>query len=155
MEIMVTLITFLTTLGPQHWLVLGLVLLIAEMASGTTYLLWPAVAAFITALATMAGLDGWFAELALFAGLVIVLTAFGRPLVERWRRQGEASSLNERAANMVGVRGVLTAFANGAGSVKVNDTVWRVVSDEALHAGQAVIVESIDGVTLRVRAAAS
>ncbi|MBK8545381.1 MAG: NfeD family protein, partial [Caulobacteraceae bacterium] len=80
-----TLITFLTSLGPQHWLVFGLILLIAEMASGTTYLLWPAVAAFLTALVTLTGATNWVADVAIFAVLVIALTALGRPIVQRWR----------------------------------------------------------------------
>ena len=85
-----TLITFLTSLGPQHWLVFGLILLIAEMASGTTYLLWPAVAAFITALISLSGGTTWVADMAIFAVLVIALTWFGRPIVQRWRHDQEA-----------------------------------------------------------------
>lgn len=148
-----TLITFLTSLGPQHWLILGLILLIAEMASGTTYLLWPAVAAFLTALVSLAGVTNWVADMAIFAVLVIALTAFGRPLVQRWREDQAASGLNERSKTLIGTRGVITVFANGAGSVKVADTVWRAVSDEALSPGQTVVIDSVDGATLKVRAA--
>lgn len=148
-----TLIAFLMSLGPQHWLVLGLVLLIAEMASGTTYLLWPAVAAFITALVSLTGLTNWIADMAIFAVLVIALTAFGRPLVQRWRQEGGASNLNERSKTLIGTRGVITVFANGAGSVKINDTIWRAVSDEALEPGQAVVIDAVDGATLKVKRA--
>jgi len=144
------LIGFLTSLGPTHWLVLGLILLIAEMASGTTYLLWPAVAAFATALISLTGATNWIADMAIFAVLVIALTAFGRPLVQRWRRDGEASGLNERSSSLIGERGVVTDFANGAGSVKVRDTIWRAVSEEALEAGQPIVISSVDGVTLKV-----
>jgi inner membrane protein len=146
-------IAFLTSLGPQHWLVFGLVLLIAEMASGTTYILWPAVAAFLTALISLTGATNWIADMAIFAVLVIALTAFGRPIVQRWREEGAASGLNERSQTLIGTRGVITVFANGTGSVKVADTVWRAVSDEALQPGQAVVVDSVDGSTLKVRAA--
>ncbi|MEZ5996521.1 MAG: NfeD family protein [Hyphomonadaceae bacterium] len=147
------LLAFLTTLGPQHWLVLGLALLIAEMVTGTTYLLWPAVAAFATALAAFLGLHNWIAELVLFAMLVIGLTAFGRPLVQRWRNEGGASGLNERSASLVGTRGVVTVFSNGAGSVQVQDTIWSAVSEDVLEAGQAVIVDGVDGATLKVKRA--
>jgi membrane protein implicated in regulation of membrane protease activity len=147
------LIAFLTSLGPQHWLVFGLILLIAEMASGTTYLLWPAVAAFLTALISLTGATSWVADMAIFAVLVIALTAFGRPIVQRWREEGGASGLNERSQTLIGTRGVITVFANGTGSVKVADTVWRAISDEALQPGQAVVIDSVDGSTLRVRAA--
>lgn len=143
------LIAFLASMGPMHWLVLGLVLLIAEMASGTTYLLWPAVAAFITALISLAGATGWLADISMFAVLVIALTWFGRPLVERWKKEGAASGLNERSAALIGARGVIANFANGVGSVKVQDTIWRAVSDEALEPGQAVVVDSVDGATLK------
>ena len=44
-------------------------------------------------------------------------------------------------------------FANGSGSVKVGDTIWRARSGDALEAGAAVIVDGVDGVTLRVRRA--
>jgi membrane protein implicated in regulation of membrane protease activity len=148
-----TLITFLTSLGPQHWLVLGLILLIAEMASGTTYLLWPAVAAFLTALISLAGLSNWIAEIAVFAVLVIALTWLGGPIVKRWREENKAEGLNERSKTLIGTQGVITVFANGAGSVKIADTIWRAVSDEALTPGQTVVIDSVDGATLKVRAA--
>jgi membrane protein implicated in regulation of membrane protease activity len=150
---METLITFLTSLGPQHWLILGLILLIAEMASGTTYLLWPAVAAFLTALISLTGATNWIVDIGIFAVLVIALTAFGRPIVQRWREENKAEGLNERSKTLIGTRGVITVFANGAGSVKIADTVWRAVSDEALTPGQTVVIDAVDGATLKVRAA--
>lgn len=145
------LIAFFSEFGPQHWLILGLVLLIAEMTSGTTYLLWPAVAAFITALAAFLGLSNWIAQIAVFAVLVIVLTALGRPLVRNWRKEGEASGLNERSASLIGARGVIASFDNGAGSVKVGDTMWRAVSDETLEPGADVQVAAVDGTILKVK----
>jgi len=146
-----TLISLLNQIGPQHWLVLGLVLLIAEMASGTTYLLWPSVAAFFVALLSWLAPTGWMVELFVFALLIIVLTYFGHPIVKRWRNEGAASGLNERSSTLIGVRGVVQNFANGVGSVKVQDTVWRATSAEALEAGQAVEVSAVDGVTLKVK----
>jgi inner membrane protein len=146
-----SLIALLDAMAPQHWLVLGLVLLIAEMVSGTTYLLWPAVAAFVTALVAWIAPTGWVAEFLLFAVLILVLTYFGHPMVKRFRNEGAATGLNERSQALVGVRGVVTTFANGAGSVKVKDTVWRAISDEALEAGQPVEVAAVDGVTLKVK----
>lgn len=146
-----TLISLLNQIGPQHWLVLGLILLIAEMASGTTYLLWPAVAAFAVALLAWLTPIGWEIEIAVFALLIIALTYFGHPIVKRWRNEGAASGLNERSTTLIGVRGVVQNFSNGVGSVKVQDTVWRAVSEEALEAGQAVEVAAVDGVTLKVK----
>jgi membrane protein implicated in regulation of membrane protease activity len=61
--------------------------------------------------------------------------------------------LNNRAAQLVGVRGVVGSFANGAGSVQVGDTMWRAVSDETLEEGAHVEVVSVQGVTLKVNRA--
>ncbi|MDX2276332.1 MAG: NfeD family protein [Hyphomonadaceae bacterium] len=145
------LITFFVSLQPQHWLVLGLILLIAEMMSGTTYLLWPAAAAFIVGLLGLSGMTSWIFDVALFAVLVIALTAFGRPLVQRFRTQGGSDLLNQRAEQLIGGRAVVTAFANGVGSVKVQDTIWRATSDEALAPGETVTIAAADGVTLKVK----
>ncbi len=147
------LIGFLVQIGSPHWLVLGLALLIAEMATGTTYLLWPAVAAFITALLALILPTSWIAEFGIFALLVIALTALGRPLLRRWREEWPANRLNERSQSLVGARGVITVFDNGAGSVKLGDTVWRAVSAEALAPGETVEVAAVDGVTLQVKRA--
>jgi hypothetical protein len=147
------LMTLLTGIAPQHWLVIGLVLLIAEMATGTTYLLWPAVAAFATALISFLGFTNWIADIAIFAVLVIVLTYFGQPIVRRWRSEGAANNLNNRAAQLIGVRGVVANFAGGAGSVKVGDTLWRAVSDDVLEEGAEVEVVGVDGMTLKVKRA--
>ncbi len=147
------LVTLLASIGPQHWLLLGLALLIAEMASGTTYLLWPAVSAFFVSLIAWIAPSGWMAEFGIFALLIIALTYFGQPIVRRWRNEGAATGLNERGASLVGARGVVQNFANGVGSVKVQDTVWRATSEEALEAGQPVEVSGVDGATLRVKRA--
>lgn len=144
-------VVFITSLGPQHWFVLGLILLIAEMASGTTYLLWPAVAAFITAVVSLLGVTNWLADMIIFAALVIVLTAFGRPLVQRWRNSGGSATLNERSTSMIGAHGVVQQFGDGVGSVKLNDTNWRVTSDDVLAPGQHVEVTAVDGTTLKVK----
>ena len=148
-----TLLNLLNEMGPLHWLVLGLLLLIFEMATGTTYLLWPSVAAFAVALVALIFPTNWIAEMALFAVLIIALTYFGHPLVKRWRNEGAASGLNERNLSLIGKRGVVANFANGVGSVKIADTIWRAVSEEALAAGESVEVAGVDGVTLKVRRA--
>jgi len=93
----------------------------------------------------------WIAEVALFAVLMLALTYFGRPMVKRFRAEGAANGLNERSAALIGNRGVVANFANGVGSVKVKDTVWRALSEDALEAGQQVEITGVDGSTLKVK----
>lgn len=145
------MIDLLAQIQPQHWFVLGLVLLIAEMATGTTYLLWPAVAAFIVGALGLTGMTSWGFDVGLFAVLVIVLTAFGRPLVQRFRTGGGSPHLNERAAQLIGTRAVVANFADGIGSVKIQDTIWRATSEETLAPGENVTITAIDGATVKVK----
>ncbi len=88
-------------------------------------------------------------ELALFGALSIVFLFVGRLLLRNLRN--EAPLLNERGLQMIGVEGAAAEhFVNGVGAVKINDTVWRAVSDTPIAAGTAVRVLSIDGATVRV-----
>lgn len=150
---MEALVPLLAGIQPWHWLVLGLVLLISEMMSGTSYLLWPAVAAFVTGLVAFSGMTNWVFDVTLFAVLTIALTLMGRPLVQRWRNAGGLTNLNERSRSLVGTRATLANFANGVGAVKINDTMWRAVSDDALNAGDNVEVAGVEGSTLKVKRA--
>ncbi len=145
---------WLTRIDSTHWLVLALVLLIAELATGTTYLLWPAVAAGVTGLIALFFPTSVYIEIGVFAGLTILLTLLGRPLVRNLRMAAEnAPVLNERDKTVIGARAVaMNAFINGAGQVKLGDSVWRAQSSEAIAAGQAVEVLSVDGTTVTVKA---
>lgn len=151
------LIYMLSHLQPQHWLALAFILLIAEMLTGTTYLLWPAVAAGITGLVAFSPSVNWQMQWLVFAILVIGLTLAGRPLRNRLYhvKGGAASLLNERAVAMVGQRGSSAGpFVDGLGSVRINDSVWRARSAEPITAsGVLVQVLSVDGITLTVKPA--
>lgn len=144
---------WLTSVNHTHWLALGLILLIAELTTGTTYLLWPAVAAGLTGLLSLFMPMGFLTELAIFAVLTIALTLVGRPLVRnRLLLRPGSSTLNQRGQAMIGARGIATgAFMNGVGSVKVGDTVWRATSAEDIAAGQAVEITGVDGATIAVK----
>ena len=152
------LISMFSQVQPQHWLALGFVLLIAEMLTGTTYLLWPAVAAGITGLIAFSPSVTWQMQWLLFAVLVIVLTLAGRPLRDRLyhvKHTGAVPLLNERAADLIGQRGAAAGpFVDGFGAVRINDSVWRAKSAEPIQGGVLVQVLSVDGVTLTVKPAA-
>jgi membrane protein implicated in regulation of membrane protease activity len=145
------IIAFLNSLDAQHWAGFGVVLLIIELFTGTTYILWPAVAAFVVALASFFGLSYWPADWALFAVVTIALTAYAHPIVKRWRLAQGGRPINERAHQMIGTRGMLTAFANGVGAVKINDSIWRAVSSEPLAAGEQVEIVEMHGTTATVK----
>ncbi|MDQ8029420.1 MAG: NfeD family protein [Brevundimonas sp.] len=137
------------------WLALGVILLAIESAFSTEWLLWPAVSAGVVAVLTAIGLPlGFWGEVALFAALTVAATLMSRQLVQKVN-PSEAPDINARDSRLVGQRAqVVQAFVDGRGRVFVSGAEWSAEIDGvAPPAGESVIVESIDGPLLKVRAA--
>jgi membrane protein implicated in regulation of membrane protease activity len=141
---------------PAHWFALGLALLVAEIVTGTTYLLWPAAAAAVTGALGLFAPGDVAGQWAVFAILTIVLTLTGHFYVRgRWlKRNASAPPLNERARDLIGQQALADdTFVAGLGRVRLNDTVWRAASAEAIGPGEKVEVVAVDGATLQVKRA--
>jgi membrane protein implicated in regulation of membrane protease activity len=150
-----SLVSVLSQLQAWHWLALALILLVAEIATGTTHLLWPAAAAFVLAVVRLFFAMDWAPQVALFGVLTLVLTLTGRHYVKGgWLKHGANEQLNDRSAQLVGQRGITEApFEAGVGRVKVGDTVWLARAEGALGANQLVEIVAAEGTTLTVKAA--
>ena len=137
------------------WLAIGVLLLAVEAAFSTEWLLWPAVAAGITAVIAALGLThSFWTEAAIFAVLTLLATVFSRRLIQRVN-PADHPDINARDSRLVGQRAqVVQAFVDGRGRVFVSGAEWVAEIDGAGPlAGESVVVESIDGPKLRVRAA--
>ncbi|MGV6820617.1 MAG: NfeD family protein [Parvularcula sp.] len=151
------IVDFLTAMPFWAWLALGGLLLLGELLTGTTFLLWPAGAAFILGLLTTAQLEGrWATQWILFAALTVALGLVGRPYAERWVNQSatDRPHLNSLRDRKIGKRGtVAVAFRAGRGRVKLGDTEWqgRLVNDDiSLGEGDLIEVTDVDGTVLVV-----
>jgi membrane protein implicated in regulation of membrane protease activity len=140
---------------PWHWFALGLILLIAEILTGTTYLLWPAAAAAITGVFALFGPGEVMVEWVVFAILTIALTLAGHFYIRRrWLTPHTPGDINERATTLIGQAGLADgAFVAGHGSVRLNDTIWRAASAEPIAPGDRVEVVAVEGTTLQVKRA--
>lgn len=137
------------------WLAIGVVLLAIEASLSTEWLLWPAVAAGIVAVLTAVGLrTGLTGEVAIFAGLTVVATLASRKLVKRVNPDDQPD-INDRDSRLVGQRAqVAQAFVDGRGRVFVSGSEWPADLEGPEPApGASVIVESVTGPRLKVRAA--
>lgn len=136
------------------WLIVGLVLIMAEalLAPGT-YLLWIGLAAAVLGLILAVAPLALIWQLALFGVLALAFGALGWR-VYRGRRSGSASdALHDPVAALQGREFALDKpIRGGAGRIRVNDTVWRVVGPD-LPAGTRVRVVGSDGGSLRVEPA--
>jgi membrane protein implicated in regulation of membrane protease activity len=153
---MESLIGFLDSLTVWHWWTLAVVLLVLELLTGTTYLLWPTVAAALVGLGAASTLPfPWEWQLSTFAFVTIVLTLAGdRFVAKRWLKS-ESPQLNERAAQLTGERVVAVGeFVAGRGRVRLGDSVWAaaLTADADVSRGSVLVIEGVDGSTLKVRA---
>ena len=136
------------------WLAVGVVLLAIEAAASTEWLLWPAVAAGVVALiAAIAPNLGLPVEAGIFAALTVIATLASRTLIKRVNPTDEPD-INDRDLRLVGERArVVEAFVDGRGRVFVSGAEWPAeIEGAAPLAGESVVVESVVGPRLKVRA---
>lgn len=134
------------------WLAVGVGLLGIEAMFSTEWLLWPAVAAGITALLAALFPLGLAVEVGLFSLLTVVLTLASRKLVKRVNPD-YAPDINDVRLRLVGQKArVVEAFVNGRGRVFISGAEWEAeIEDVSPLAGESVVVESVSGQYLKVR----
>jgi len=147
------IVQLLGSMGWSQWLILGVVLLVIEVITGTTYVLWVAAAALIVGVLTFLLSIGWPMQFILFFVLSIALLFLGHTYMRpRMLGDGEDDDLNDRAKSMAGMRvKAIADFETGRGRVQVGDTQWRAEMDIGdAKAGQELRVASVRGTTLIV-----
>jgi inner membrane protein len=143
-----------STLGTWNWLIFGFVLMALELIAPGVFLFWLGLAALLVGLVSFVLHPSWQTQLLMFA-------VFAAAAVPVWRRLarnngvGTAASpfLNRRAAALVGrVFTLEKPIVDGTGTVRVDDTIWRVAGPDT-PAGSRVKVVHVDGANLTVAAA--
>ena len=146
------LMAMLESMNGVKWMILGVLLLIAELLTGTTYILWPAIAALLVGFLAFLLPFGWEMQFLLFFIVSTVLLFVGHKYVRPQMKGGEPSDLNDRARAMIGMRvRAIADFELGQGRVQVGDTQWRAaMADGNAKAGEELRVLSVKGTTLTV-----
>lgn len=142
------------TLGDWNWLIVGVVLMGLEVLAPGIFLFWLGLAGLLVGLISFIFHPSWQVEVLLFA-------AFAIAAVPLWRRlaRGDAGGsesnpfLNRRAEALVGrVFTLEKPIIDGAGTVRIGDTVWRVAGPDT-PAGTRVKIVQVSGADLTVAAA--
>ena len=146
------IIQLLESMDGARWLILGIVLLVLEVITGTTYILWVATAALIVGVLSFILPIGWPIQFLLFFALSVVLLVLGHKYFRPRMNGDENSDLNDRAKTMVGMRVKAVAdFETGRGRVQVGDTQWRASMDNGdAVSGEELKVVEVKGTTLIV-----
>jgi membrane protein implicated in regulation of membrane protease activity len=142
------------TLGTWNWLILGFILMALELIAPGVFLFWFGLAALLVGLVSFVLHPAWQSQLLMFAVFALIAVPIWRRLATS-QREASASNpfLNRRAAALVGrVFTLEKPIVDGFGTVRVDDTIWRVAGPD-VPAGSRVRVVRADGANLTVAAA--
>jgi membrane protein implicated in regulation of membrane protease activity len=143
-----------STLGTWNWLIFGFILMALELAAPGVFLFWFGLAAILVGLLSFAVHPSWQAQLLMFAVLALAAVPVWLKLARSRGRVGASNAfLNRRAAALVGrVFTLEKPIVDGSGTVRIDDTIWRVAGPDA-PAGSRVKVVQVDGANLTVATA--
>jgi inner membrane protein len=143
-----------STLGTWNWLIFGVLLMALELLAPGIFLFWFGLAALLVGLAAFAFDPSWQLQILMFA----IFAAAAVPLWRRVARSNSAVSksnpfLNKRADALIGrVFTLEKPIIDGNGTVRIDDTIWRVAGPD-VPAGSRVKIVQADGASLTVAAA--
>lgn len=138
------------------WIILGVVLIIAETFTLGFVLLWFGIGALVAALAGSFGL-GFVWQFLIFAVISIALTAMSRTIFAKYFTQSEEDTIKMGMDALPGQVGTVTIASRGAlneGAVKVYGTTWTafpIESDQLLIEGEKVEVVRVQGSSIYVQ----
>lgn len=143
------MLALLAALDPWDWFVAGGLLLAIEVVAPGVFMLWLGLAAILVGLLSLIVDWGWQAQFITFAVAAVAMI----PLYMRLSLGGGRTDqpfLNRRGDALVGrIFTLERPIVGGAGTVRVDDSLWRVMGPDS-PAGGRIKVVSIDGAALHV-----
>ena len=140
------------------WVVLGAILVIAEIFTTGFVLLWFGIGALAAGLAGLIGIHSIPLQFLIFAVVSIALTAASRTIfVNYFSREKSGGDLKSGFEGLPGKIGTVVSSSRGAlheGAVKVFGSTWTAYpadGEEPLEAGDRVVVERLQGASIYVR----
>jgi membrane protein implicated in regulation of membrane protease activity len=135
-------------LGPWNWMVLGFILLAAEIILPGVFLLWIGIAAILVGAISLQfwGYFFWPWQVQVLAFLVLAVASayLGKKIMSATESESDQPLLNQRGEQLLGRTATLhEPIAEGHGRIRIDDTTWRV-SGPDLPAGTRVKVVSAD-----------
>lgn len=140
---------------PQIWLIIGLLMLFAELMSVALVFVFFAIAAFITALLGATGLvTSWEYQLILFSAISVITTIALRKPARQWVNKSKQKEYTEYTGETAMV--ISDIPAEGEGRIFYRGAEWMAVSSRhvPIEAGSKVTIVKADGIRLLVEEAA-
>jgi len=138
------------------WIVLGVVLIIAEMFTLGFVLFWFGIGAIAAALVGLLGF-GVVTQFLVFAIVSIALTVLSRTIFAKYYSHGDNDAIKTGIDSLPGQIGTVTTASKGAlkeGAVKVYGSTWTAfpeAGEEPLAEGEKVEVIRVQGSSIYVK----
>ncbi len=131
------------------WLITIIALSFLEAATVNLVSVWFILSALISLILSFFDIS-FFIQFAVFVIVGIFLMITTKPVLQKWIKPREVKTNLDR---VIGMTGVVTEeiTKNSIGEIKVDGKKWSAFSTKKIPVGENVIVESIDGVKLKVK----
>jgi membrane protein implicated in regulation of membrane protease activity len=122
------------------WLVISILLIIAEVLTFTFYLLWLGIGALAGMLVAIAAPDAWLLQLIVAGAVAIILTYTTKPFINRLHGKRE---FRDPVDELVGKEGevVEDIGVSTMGIVRIGTETWSATADTPIPAGEKVVVK--------------
>ncbi len=148
------MVAFLTeTVMWWHWIVLGILLIIAEMGTGTFIVLGFGIAAVLVGFIDLFSSPNFVVQLILW----IILSVATITLLFKYFKQQTGTSTTGQSDHGFDTLGTVTETieANQRGKVRfdapvLGNTLWHATAKEKIDAGQKVRIEAVNGQLISV-----
>jgi inner membrane protein len=147
------MLEWIISLGTWNWFIAAAVLLLLEVLAPGMFMLWLGLAAILVGAISTAVTWTWQMQLIAFAAFAIASVPAWRHFAHKVEKPADSPFLNRRADGYVGrVFTLERPIVDGVGTVRIDDTVWRVSGPDA-PAGSRVRIARADGARLTVEGA--
>src|SRR6056297_945349 len=134
------------------WMILGFLLLIAEMFTATFFIMWFGVSALFTALLAWLWVDSFLIQLLIFAIVSFLMVLFTRKLANKMSGDPSRKITQDDIIGKLGIVTETILSDNSKGLVKMNGKHWRAVAEKGveIERGKKVVVKRLYGVKIYV-----
>jgi membrane protein implicated in regulation of membrane protease activity len=146
------MIDWVVSLGTWNWFILAALLFLIETLAPGSFMLWLGLSAIAVGLMSAAVAMSWQTQFVSFAVLAVAMMPVWRRFARRAGPAADQPFLNRRPEGYVGrVFTLDKPIVGGFGTVRIDDTVWRVSGPDC-PSGSRVKIARADGADLVVEA---
>ncbi len=146
------MIEFLQNIEFWHWWMAATLLLILEIFAPGVVFVWIGISAALIGALLFAMPDmPWELQFSIWGIFAVLSAVIGRNYIHKNPIKTDQPALNQRGEQYVGrVFTLGNPIHNGVGTIKVDDSTWKIEAEEDFKKGTKIKVIGLDGVVLKV-----